>query len=113
MKVSSSHLSAWASAGRALNAELLPGSISSGDRFFLPGRQMIEQPRQHLPLLGHLKIHPPHAVGDARRRWSTRIRLEWRFMASSTSRKSAHLSQLVRGLDLQRHHPLQGLLPHG
>ena len=79
---------------------------------FLTGRQVIEQARQHLSLLGHLEIHPPQAVGDA----SLVIHQDQVGMAGHGLQNQPPgplLSQLVRRLYVQRHHPLQRLLLHG
>ena len=79
---------------------------------FLPGRQMIEQARQHLPLLGHLEVHPPQAVGDpALVIHQDEIGVPGHGLQDQTP--LALLPQLVGGLDGQGHHPLQGLLDNG
>ena len=70
---------------------------------------MIEQARQHLPLLGHLEVHPPQAVGDpALVVYQDEIGVPGHGLQDQTP--LALLPQLVGGLDGQGHHPLQGLL---
>ena len=104
--------------GKGIQQPAVQGCLLTGQqrREFLPrhrqrvtlilsGRQMVEQPRQHLPFLRHLQIHTPQAVQNTPL-FVAQYQVGVTAQRLQNQSKTALLAQFVGGLDMQRHHTL-------
>ena len=73
------------------------------------GRRLIVEPRQHLPLRGHIRVHPAETVDDA----ALPVQQDQIGTAAhgfQHQRSPARPAEVVGDVDLQPHQPLQGRL---